>query len=138
MLDIANNASGLPVSLVDISKRQEIDYGYLEQIIAKLKKGGLVESVRGAYGGYKLARAMDDISVLDVTSAMEEKIQFTKCKGSDLGCREDRSKCAAHELWYNLEHLLDGYLAKITLADVCMKNYSFLADVSLAREVVNA
>jgi iron-sulfur cluster assembly transcription factor IscR len=114
MLDIALHRSCGPVSVVEISGRQDISSAYLEQLIGKLKRAGLLESVRGPGGGYQLGLDMEDISVSSVIGAVGEGVDATRCHGS-ADCQEG-AMCLTHDLWAELSHEIDGFLEGITLA----------------------
>ena len=116
MMDLAMHHGDGPVTLAEISGRQKISLSYLEQLFGKLRRSGLVESVRGPGGGYRLARAPETVSVADVIVAVDEPIDATQCGGRE-NCRDDR-RCMTHELWSSLnEHILD-YLQSVSLADL--------------------
>ncbi|CAK0746076.1 Rrf2 family transcriptional regulator, iron-sulfur cluster assembly transcription factor [Azospirillaceae bacterium] len=120
MVDLANHSHGNPVALADIAERQEISLSYLEQLFAKLRKGGLVKSVRGPGGGYLLALPTDNTRISDIILAVDEPIRTTRCAaGSPAGCRTNRSRCLTHELWEELGNQIHLYLSSITVADVC-------------------
>lgn len=122
MVDLANCASekGRPVSLANIAERQEISLSYLEQLFGKLRRKGLVKSVRGPGGGYLLARPYDDLRVSDIITAVDEPLSATRCKsGSAEGCQSDKSRCVTHDLWTELTNQINLYLNSISLADVC-------------------
>src|SRR5207253_258360 len=89
-----------PVTLAGVSERQKISLSYLEQLFGKLRRHGLVESVRGPGGGYHLARPANSVSVADVIVAVDEPIDATKCGGKE-NCHDDK-RCMTHELWANL------------------------------------
>ncbi len=113
MADIAMHRGTDPVTLGEISARQKISVSYLEQLFGKMRRCGLVESVRGPGGGYRLARAMGQIAVADIVLAVDEPIDATRCGGKK-NCRDDQ-KCITHDLWARLnEHVLN-YLAAMTL-----------------------
>lgn len=97
MLDLALNAKDRPITLADISQRQGISLSYLEQLFSKLRKQGLVASARGPGGGYRLSRGASDINVAQVISAVDEKVDVTRCEGRD-DC-QDGEACLTHELW---------------------------------------
>lgn len=119
MVDLARNAERKPVSLADIAQRQEISLSYLEQLFARLRRGGLVKSVRGPGGGYRLARAADATRVSEIILAVDEPIKATRCpSGSDTGCHADRSRCLTHDLWEELGNQIHVFLSSVTLADV--------------------
>lgn len=120
MVDLAQNGAGEPVTLADIAARQAISLSYLEQLFAKLRRAGLVESVRGPGGGYRLAEPSDDIRISEVIVAVDEPIRTTGCKpGTALGCINKSSRCLTHDLWEELGHQIHGYLSSVSLADVC-------------------
>ncbi len=120
MVDLANNSNGNPVALADIAERQEISLSYLEQLFAKLRKDGLVKSVRGPGGGYLLAVPMEDTRISEIILAVDEPICTTRCTlGSPSGCRVDRSRCLTHDLWEELGNHIQHFLSSITIADVC-------------------
>jgi Rrf2 family transcriptional regulator, iron-sulfur cluster assembly transcription factor len=113
MADIAMHRGTHPVTLSEISARQKISVSYLEQLFGKMRRCGLVESVRGPGGGYRLAREMSQIAVADIILAVDEPIDATQCGGNE-NCR-DEQKCITHDLWAKLnEHVL-SYLAAMTL-----------------------
>ena len=122
MLDLAIHAGSRPVSLADISGRQEISLSYLEQLFGKLRRGGLVESVRGPGGGYMLSRTSDDTRVSDIIMAVDEPIKATRCTpGSPEGCKSNKSRCLTHDLWEELGNHIYLYLCSVSLADVVQK-----------------
>ena len=116
MLDLSLNYGMGAITLADISERQGISLSYLEQLFARLRKQGLVSSSRGPGGGYRLSRAADDITVLDVISAVDEKVDSTQCEGRR-NCHGDEP-CVSHELWQSLSDQIRLYLDGITLAQV--------------------
>ncbi len=120
MVDLANHCNGSPVALADIAERQEISLSYLEQLFAKLRKTGLVKSVRGPGGGYLLAFPTGDIRISDIILAVDEPISTTRCTlGSPTGCRVDRSRCQTHDLWEQLGNHIHLFLSSVTIADIC-------------------
>ncbi len=119
MVDLAAVSTGRPVSLADIAERQEISLSYLEQLFAKLRRGGLVNSVRGPGGGYLLAHVPDETRVSDIILAVDEPIRATRCSpGQPFGCRSNKSRCMTHDLWEELGNQIYLYLSSVTLADV--------------------
>ena len=116
MLDLALHATTGPVSLADISKRQEISLSYLEQLFAKLRQHKLVSSVRGPGGGYKLSRAQDEIFVAEVIDAVNESIDATNCGGS--GDCQQGEVCLTHHLWCDLSDQIHEFLSGISLASL--------------------
>lgn len=127
MLDVALNAEQGPVSLAEISVRQEISLSYLEQLFARLRKNGLVKSVRGPGGGYVLGRSMDDIAIGSIVKAVDESVTATKCNGEE-GC-QGGVKCLTHSLWNELSERIDSFLTNITLNElVKSKDVQAVAD----------
>jgi len=119
LVDLATNSQGRPVSLADISGRQEISLSYLEQLFAKLRRAGLVKSVRGPGGGYLLARTADDTRIADAILAVDEPIRATRCKpNTATGCHSDKSRCLTHDLWEELSRQIHLFLSSVSLADV--------------------
>lgn len=118
MVDLAMRDGNKPTTLADIAERQEIPQAYLEQIFARLRKCGLVESVRGPGGGYRMARDADEIKVAQIVEASEEEIKITRCKSSEGGCMSKSAKCLTHDLWEGLGDQIDHYLSSISLAQV--------------------
>jgi Rrf2 family iron-sulfur cluster assembly transcriptional regulator len=121
MLDLAINetqdaADNKPVTLAAISERQDISLSYLEQLFSKLRRQGLVKSVRGPGGGYNLAKAYNEISVSEIINAVDEQIDATQCGGNE-NCK-DEGRCMTHDLWTALNTKILEYLAGVTLADM--------------------
>ena len=122
MVDLALNDKGQPVSLSEIAQRQNIALSYLEQIFNRLRKAGLVVSVRGPGGGYKVAKFFGEVKISEIVLAVEESIKMTRCSDGSDGCMSDKTKCVTHNLWEGLGNQINGYLESITLQDVCLKN----------------
>lgn len=119
MADLAKYSDGRPVSLADIASRQEISLSYLEQLFARLRRCGLVRSVRGPGGGYLLARNLEETRVSDIILAVDEPMLATRCKSdSPNGCLSDGSRCLTHDLWDELGHQIHLYLSGVSLANV--------------------
>jgi len=120
MADLAGNeAGGKPVALADIAERQDISLSYLEQLFAKLRRGGLVSSVRGPGGGYRLSRPSGDLRIADIIVAVDEPIAATRCKpGSSKGCTKTGARCVTHDLWEELGQQIHVFLSSVSLADV--------------------
>lgn len=116
MLDLALNAQQGPVSLADISERQSISVSYLEQLFAKLRKGGLVASMRGPGGGYQLSRDSDAIFVAEIIDAVDERVDVTRCGGQ--GDCQQGVMCLTHELWSDLSNQLHAFLESISLKEL--------------------
>ena len=120
MVDLARTGGGgAPVALSDIAARQEISSSYLEQLFRKLRQAGLVGSVRGPRGGYRLARPAEDTRIADIVLAVDEPLRATLCPpGSASGCKSDASRCLTHDLWAELGNQIHLFLSSVTLADV--------------------
>jgi Rrf2 family iron-sulfur cluster assembly transcriptional regulator len=116
MIDVAMHGGKGPVTLAAVSERQRISLSYLEQLFGKLRRSGLVDSVRGPGGGYNLARASDTVSVADVILAVDEPIDATQCGGRE-NCHDDR-RCMTHDLWAGLNDHIFEYLHGVTLAQL--------------------
>jgi Rrf2 family iron-sulfur cluster assembly transcriptional regulator len=122
MVDLAQHVEAGPVSIAAIAARQDISLSYLEQLFAKLRRGGLVKSVRGPGGGYVLSRPASETRIADVILAVDEPIKATRCEdGSPLGCIPGRGRCLTHDLWEELGRQIYLYLNAVTLADVVEK-----------------
>ncbi len=122
MVDLAMHSDNKPISLADIADRQEISLSYLEQLFAKLRRGGLVRSVRGPGGGYLLAREDTETRISDIILAVDEPIRATRCTpGQPFGCRINKSRCMTHDLWEELGNQIYLYLSSVTVADVVSK-----------------
>jgi Rrf2 family iron-sulfur cluster assembly transcriptional regulator len=120
MADLAGNeAAQKPVALADIAERQDISLSYLEQLFAKLRRGGLVTSVRGPGGGYRLSRPSNELRIADIIVAVDEPIAATRCKtGSSKGCTKTGARCITHDLWEELGQQIHVFLSSVSLADV--------------------
>jgi Rrf2 family transcriptional regulator, iron-sulfur cluster assembly transcription factor len=116
MLDLALSEVDRPVTLAGISERQEISLSYLEQLFSRLRRNGLVKSVRGPGGGYRIAKALDNISVSDIITAVDEQIDATQCGGNE-NCHEER-QCMTHDLWSSLNVRILEYLSGVSLAEL--------------------
>lgn len=116
MLDLALNATQGPVSLAEISERQEISLSYLEQLFAKMRRRELVVSTRGPGGGYSLSREAGKIAVGDIISAVDESVDATSC-GGKANC-QNHGRCLTHDLWTNLTHQIADFLAGVSLQDL--------------------
>ena len=116
MIDIALHSTNGPVTLAGVAERQHISLSYLEQLFGKLRRRGLVESVRGPGGGYTLARDATKVSVADIILAVDEPIDATSCGGEE-NCQDDK-RCMTHDLWTGLNRHIHAYLAEISLAQL--------------------
>lgn len=119
LADIALNGSVSPVALGDIAERQDISLAYLEQLFVKLRRAGLVDSVRGPGGGYRLAVLADDLRISDVMTAVDERLNAMGCDGEvGQGCGNSREACLTHALWEQLSAHVHVFLSQTTIADV--------------------
>ena len=116
MIDLALHHDKGPVTLAGISERQKISLSYLEQLFGKLRRRGLVESVRGPGGGYRVAQPLPSICVAQIIQAVDEPMDATQCGGLE-NCQDDH-RCMTHELWSNLNRRIQDYLKTVTLADL--------------------
>ena len=123
LADIASFNKQNPVSLRDISLRQNISLVYLEQIFSKLKKNNIVKSIRGTNGGYILTRHPEQIKLSNIFSALDEKIKTVQCKReSKKGCNGKLTKCITHNLWDDLEMHINNFFEKKNLGDLLKNN----------------
>src|SRR3546814_19792042 len=100
MVDLARHSDCTPGDLSDIAERQDISLSYLEQLFAKLRRGGLVRSVRGPGGGYLLAHPAEETRIADIIYAVDEPIRATRCApGSPAGCTRNQARCLTHHPW---------------------------------------
>ena len=123
MADLASNANNGPISLTEISSRQNISLAYLEQIFIKLKKKKLVKSARGATGGYILEKSASEIKLSNIIFAVDEEIKMLNCKKqSKKGCNNKSVKCITHNLWDELDQHINGFFEKVKLVDLIDKD----------------
>ncbi len=123
MLDLAIYEGQGPITLSEISERQQISLSYLEQLFSKLRKKGLVKSSRGPGGGYQLAKPAEDISISSIILTVDEAIDIRRCKGKG-DCHGD-GRCLTHQLWSSLSEQIEDFLNSITLS-VLMENEGVL------------
>lgn len=116
MLDLAIRHGRGPISLAEISERQGISLSYLEQLFTKLRRCELVKSTRGPGGGYSLSRSSYEIAVSDVITAVDEKMDTTRC-GGKANCQDDE-RCLTHELWTDLSEQIYQFLNNISLGSL--------------------
>ena len=122
MADLAKNNVKEPISLTEISLRQGISIAYLEQLFLKLRKNNLVQSARGPSGGYVLSKPPEEIKLLNIINAVDEKIKTLKCrKESKKGCNHKSIKCITHNLWNDLEIHINKFFEENTLNDVLFR-----------------
>lgn len=116
MLDLAIHADREPVTLSDISVRQDISLSYLEQLFARLRRSELVKSVRGPGGGYRLGKDTWQIAIVDIIDAVDESVDATRCQGRG-NCQQGET-CLTHYLWEDLSQQIHDFLRGISLADL--------------------
>ena len=116
MLDLALQNTDKPVTLADISERQGISLSYLEQLFSRLRRNGLVKSVRGPGGGYRIAKNQAEITISEIITAVDELIDATQCGGQE-NCHDER-RCMTHDLWASLNDKILEYLSGVSLADL--------------------
>jgi Rrf2 family iron-sulfur cluster assembly transcriptional regulator len=133
MMDLAIHDNAGPVTLADISQCQGISLSYLEQLFAKLRKHNLVEGVRGPGGGYRLSRPADQISVAEIISAVDEKVDATKCNNQ--GDCQNGERCLTHDLWTELSDRLYTFLSGITLSQFV--NRPGIHELAIQRDKIN-
>jgi Rrf2 family iron-sulfur cluster assembly transcriptional regulator len=114
MMHLAIHDRQGPVTLAEISSCQGISLSYLEQLFAKLRRRGLVEGVRGPGGGYRLALMSDQVTIADIISAVDERVDATRCCGQE-NCQNGQ-RCLTHQLWTDLSRQIFSFLEGITLA----------------------
>ncbi len=123
LADMASFNTQNPVSLRDISLRQNISLVYLEQIFSKLKKNNIVKSIRGTNGGYILTKDPEKIKLSNIFLAVDEKVKTLQCKKeSKKGCNGKLTKCITHYLWDDLEMHINDFFDKKNLGDLLKNN----------------
>lgn len=133
MIDLAAREADGPVTLAGIAERQKISLSYLEQLFGKLRRYKLVSSVRGPGGGYRLARAMGEITVADIIVAVDEPLDATQCGGKQ-NCH-DEHRCMTHDLWANLNKRMYEYLDSVTLEALVTRQVRSDPDMSVIKDV---
>lgn len=116
MADLAGRSAVTP--LAAIAETQQISKPYLEQLFSRLRRRGLVTSVRGPGGGYRLAKEAETLSVAEVVAAVDEPLRAVRCAGSGPGCMRGGARCLTHDLWAETGRQIESYLAGVSLADV--------------------
>ena len=123
MADLASNVKNGPISLTEISLRQNISLAYLEQIFLKLKNNKLVKSSRGANGGYVLEKPASEIKLSNIIFAVDEEVKtLNSKKNSKKGCNNKTTKCITHNLWDQLDQHINGFFEKVKLQDLTKIN----------------
>ena len=127
MSDLCSHSNNEPVSVNDIATRQNIPVNYLEQLFGKLRRGGILESVRGAQGGYLLARPSNEISIAEILDALGEPFIFGSCQ-TEKGC-ENVITCPTFNLWKKVKISVDEILKTTTLKDIAAEKISLLENL---------
>ena len=124
MADLAAHGEIKAVSLADIAARQQISLAYLEQLFARLRRGGLVKSVRGPGGGYRLAKPAGQTCISEIVLAVDEPLHATRCDSeAKVGCMASGEQCLTHGLWEALGRQIESYLAGVSLEDVLERRF---------------
>lgn len=123
MADLARRQAALAegdraVTLAEIATRQQISLSYLEQLFARLRRRGLVKSLRGPGGGYRLAKSAEQTNIADIVLAVDEPLRATRCGTQGKGCMLKGERCMTHDLWEEMGRQLESYLASVSLADL--------------------
>lgn len=124
MLDLAQHYKDDPLSLKDISERQNISKKYLEQIVPPLRNAGLLTSNRGHTGGYRLSKSPSEITVADVVECTEGSLQPVSCMSDNSSECPQQLECMTLPVWQGLYGVMQEYLQSISLQDILDKNYS--------------
>ena len=140
LVDMASQPENIPIALGVIAVRQDLSQNYLEQLFVKLRKAGLVSSVRGPGGGYLLTRSPSLIAIGDVFSAVDESLIFTECaigEGEATSLCAKASDCLTQILWAKLCNHFNELLFSITIEDVVKGNIDFTAAPAAAQNSLN-
>ncbi|VAX20776.1 Iron-sulfur cluster regulator IscR [hydrothermal vent metagenome] len=132
LVDMASQPDNRPIALGVIAERQDLSQNYLEQLFVKLRKAGLVSSVRGPGGGYLLAKSSAVITIGDVFSAVDESLIFTECAIDEQTALAHCSKacdCSTQLLWVKLCNHFNDILFSVTIDDVVKGNIDLSATI---------
>ena len=121
LVDLSLHSGGKPVALREISRREEIPLNYLEQLFLRLKKGEIIESVRGPRGGYILARSSSLIKISEIVATVEEPMNPVSCLDEEEGHCSRGSRCLTHNVWKGLGERIRGFLDSINLEDLTLE-----------------
>ena len=122
LLDLAEHAQDANVSIRQVAERQEVSEKYLEGIVRKLNKAGLVASVRGKYGGYRLAKPTTEYTILEILLATEDNMTIVACLEEDVYCSRV-GICKTVGFWQQLQDHVHAYLKSVTLQDILDGSY---------------
>ncbi len=120
MFEVAMGYPDNPVTIKEISEKQDVSVPYLEQILNKLRRAGLIKSVKGPGGGYLLAYRPDEISIASILNELEGPVAITSCLDPEEGCSRVDG-CVIHLLWRELGEKIEAFLETITLNDLMKK-----------------
>lgn len=118
--------NGNPVSIRELSDYENISPVFLEQIFFKLRKAGIISSVRGPGGGFRFAKSPEETNLKAIIEASDENVELTPCTGGKDGCERD-SECLAHSIWLEATTLINEYLESITIKTLKDRYPSFFA-----------
>jgi len=121
MFEIARGYPDHPLTIREISERQDVSVPYLEQILNKLRRAGLVRSVKGPGGGYLLTRKPGEVSIASILKELEGPVAITSCLNPEEGCARIEG-CVTHLLWKSLGANIEAFLETITLSDLLDKD----------------
>jgi Rrf2 family transcriptional regulator, iron-sulfur cluster assembly transcription factor len=131
IVDVAEHGASKPVSLINVSKRQDISLSYLEQLFRKLRLQGIVSAVRGPGGGYRLTRQITTLTVADIVAAVDDEyIVSCECRDGSGG-----STCKANGLWCRVNHHLHDLLSRVTLESILAESRNAMSPAMLAASV---
>ena len=126
LLDLAQHYDNTPVLLKDIAKRQDISLKYLDRILSSLRAAGIVKTVRGAKGGYVLAKPPSEVNLRQIVEAIEGRLELVECLRNKNYCKRVNS-CVMHDIWDELGDSMDSLLARTTLESLMSKEKEKLA-----------
>ena len=127
LIDMLNEGKETPVSLASISERQFLPLPYLEQIFLKLRKNGIVKSMRGAQGGYVFARDSTEITLYAIVSSVDTTFKSKRCHNPTIGCQPNGQRCLTHDLWAKLDDAVECFFKNVTLRHVIDRDISDMA-----------
>lgn len=116
MFEIANGYPDNPVTIKEISEKQAVSVAYLEQILNKLRNGGLIKSIKGPGGGYILSKKPENISISAILKELEGPVAITSCQTEEGCIRVDG--CVTYALWKSLGEKIEGFLDTVSLKDL--------------------
>lgn len=136
MTELARSYGLRPLSIAEVARTEHLPVAYLEQLAAQLRRGGLVQSTRGVHGGYSLARAPEQICVLDVVRVVEGEVAPVECVAAEYvsGSCAREGDCASRGIWHRLKEMIDAVLGQTTLADL-IADQSLMAQIAPATSV---